>query len=271
MKRMALGVVLPLLAAANASLRQTMAPVFVELAPSPAAAPAAAPASPLAAMIDGQAAAESLAEAAMLRAARHAREAKHSAAVARRAYEQLAAARQKAAEAAGQKVLEDAIIDTRKDAAVAAKMRQGWEDQQRTIAAQRGVVAAAAYKKAKLQALAVADAWDQHAGDLSKAGRQYEGFAVREQLQEKKLKEQLQKEGDNPEVLKAMQAAEVNMNEGLKSSERYEEEAQQARKEADGIRSNATWYEKAEVAAAYHAMYAELPKGVTPPMLPTLP
>jgi len=67
--------------------------------------------------------AETLAEAELTRAERHAREAKESAALARYAYEKLAASQEAAADAAGQAVLEDVILDARRDAREAMKLQ----------------------------------------------------------------------------------------------------------------------------------------------------
>ncbi|CAJ1393164.1 unnamed protein product [Effrenium voratum] len=246
---------------------------LVGLAASPAAAPASAPASAPSAAQQGQgeAAAASLAEVALLRAQRHAREAKQSAALARYAYEKLAKSRQMAAEAAGQAALEDVILDARKDAKEATEIRAGWEDQMRAQASQKAVVAAAVYKKAKLRNLAVAEAWDKHATDLTKTSRQYEEYAMRQEIQEKKLKATVAQGSSSPSALKRLHDAEVNVNEGLRAVRRYEEDAQAARREAAGIRANASWYDEAEAAAAAHALYAALPEGVVPPPLPALP
>jgi len=159
------------------------------------AAPAAAPASADLSEVKhtGEVAAESLAEVALMQAKRHAREAKQSAALARFAYEKLAKSRETAAEAAGQAVLEDVIIDARKDAGEAVKIRAGWEDEARAHAAQKAVAAAAVYKKAKLRDLQVAEAWEHQATLLLKTSRQYEEYASRQEMKEKKIKAALKK------------------------------------------------------------------------------
>eukprot|EP00434_Breviolum_minutum_P013009 symbB.v1.2.011465.t1/scaffold770.1/size163962/1 len=159
------------------------------------AAPAAAPASADLSEVKhtGEVAAESLAEVALMQAKRHAHEAKQSAALARFAYEKLAKSREAAAEAAGQAVLEDVIIDARKDAGEAVKIRAGWEDEARAHAAQKAVAAAAVYKKAKLRDLQVAEAWEHQATLLLKTSRQYEEYASRQEMKEKKVKAALKK------------------------------------------------------------------------------
>jgi len=175
------------------------------------AAPAAAPAAPLSASElehTGEVAAESLAEVALLRAQRHAREAKQSAALARYAYEKLAKSREEASEAAGQAALEDVILDARKDAGEAVKIRAGWEDAARAHAAQKAVVAAAVYKKAKLRDLQVAEAWEKQATLLLKTSRQYEEYAARQEMKEKKLKQALKK-------LEAKEAEPTSLLEGV--------------------------------------------------------
>eukprot|EP00435_Cladocopium_sp_Y103_P051184 s681_g15.t2 len=180
-------------------------------APDAASAPAAAPAAaaPMSASElehTGEVAAESLAEVALLRAQRHAREAKQSAALARYAYEKLAKSREEASEAAGQAALEDVILDARKDAGEAVKIRAGWEDAARAHAAQKAVVAAAVYKKAKLRDLQVAEAWDKQATLLLKTSRQYEEYAARQEMKEKKLKQALKKlEAETPETSALLQ------------------------------------------------------------------
>lgn len=71
--------------------------------------------------------AESVAELALLRAQRHAREARESAALARYAYEKLAKSRDVAVETAGDAALEDVIKDARQDATEAVKILRGSE------------------------------------------------------------------------------------------------------------------------------------------------
>lgn len=71
--------------------------------------------------------AESVAELALLRAQRHAREAQESAALAKYAYEKLAKSRDVAVETAGDAALEDVIKDARQDASDAVKILRGSE------------------------------------------------------------------------------------------------------------------------------------------------
>mmetsp|Transcript_89197 Transcript_89197/g.158106 ORF Transcript_89197/g.158106 Transcript_89197/m.158106 type:complete len:381 (+) Transcript_89197:30-1172(+) len=219
---------------------------------------------------DGEEIAENLAEVAMLRAERRAREAKQAAALSHYAYEKLKISREKAADAAGQAALEEVIIDTRKDSNEAAKIRTGWEDGARDHAMQKALVAAAPYKTAKLQTLRVAEAWDKSAADYASTGKQYEAYAMRKQLQEKALKKSLETEA-SAELNEELISAEASAKESVKTADKYIEEARTARKEAAKIRAQSGWDDQAEAAAAAHAMYADLPKGVSPPLLPPLP
>lgn len=115
----------------------------------------------------------------------------------------------------------------------------------------------------------MAEAWEKQATDLAQTSRQYEEYAVQQEMKEKKIKAEVRK-GDTSRRSE-LQEVEVEVNEGVDAAHRYEEEAQAARKEAEGIRANSSWYDQAEKAAAAHTLYAELPKSVIPPPLPPLP
>eukprot|EP00931_Biecheleriopsis_adriatica_P057594 TRINITY_DN34183_c0_g1_i1.p1 TRINITY_DN34183_c0_g1~~TRINITY_DN34183_c0_g1_i1.p1 ORF type:complete len:426 (+),score=127.85 TRINITY_DN34183_c0_g1_i1:116-1279(+) len=246
---------------------------------APAAAPAAAPgvapagdaASPAEARSQAEEAAEALAQAAMRKAERRAREAKQSAALSRYAYEKLAASRETAADAAGQAALEQVIIDARKDASEAAGIRAGWEAKAMKHAQRKALVAAAIYKNAKTKSLQVADAWANNADDLERTGKQYEEFALTKQLEEQKLEEMLSKKADDTDLQAKFLAAQVASKNALATATKYSEQGHDAKLEAERIRGDSAWYDKAAAAAAAHAMYADLPEGVAPPLLPPLP
>eukprot|EP00930_Biecheleria_cincta_P057355 TRINITY_DN4330_c0_g3_i1.p1 TRINITY_DN4330_c0_g3~~TRINITY_DN4330_c0_g3_i1.p1 ORF type:complete len:402 (+),score=120.06 TRINITY_DN4330_c0_g3_i1:85-1290(+) len=215
--------------------------------------------------------AEQLAEAAVLQAANRATQAKQAAALSKYAYEKLAHSRNEAAEAAGQAALENVIIDARKDAGEAAQIRLGWEETARAHAAQKALVAAAVYKNAKVKSLSIADAWQQSAADLLKVGKQYEEYSTRQQMGEREIKKQLLADASNSELVAKLHAAEVAVEHGMAAAKKYVKQANAAKDEAARIRANGAWYDQAEAAAAAHAMYADLPKGVMPPPLPPLP
>jgi len=237
----------------------------------PAASPAAADVADEAGSNQEERVAEQLAEAAVLQAAHRATEAKQAAALSRYAYEKLTHSRNEAAEAAGQAALEEVIIDARKDAGEATKIRLGWEEGAKAHAAQKALVAAAVYKNAKVKALSVADAWEQSAADLLKVGKQYEEYSTRQQMGEREIKKQLEDDASNAELLAKLHSAEVAVEHGMVAAKKYVKQANAAKDEAARIRANGAWYDQAEAAAAAHAMYADLPKGVMPPPLPPLP
>eukprot|EP00933_Yihiella_yeosuensis_P023641 TRINITY_DN1839_c1_g1_i1.p1 TRINITY_DN1839_c1_g1~~TRINITY_DN1839_c1_g1_i1.p1 ORF type:complete len:423 (-),score=116.63 TRINITY_DN1839_c1_g1_i1:134-1402(-) len=139
----------------------------------------------------GEQAAVSLAKAAMMRAERHAREAKQSAKLAQFAYEQLQKSREAASNAAGQAALEKVIIEARQDANRAGAIRVGWEDKQRAGAVHQAIVAAALYKREKNKALALAEEWDNSARDFEKAVTEYEGYSERQLVKGNSLRTQL--------------------------------------------------------------------------------
>lgn len=261
-----------------ADKEEAAAPLVALAASAPAAAAASGPASsPAAAEEDAagnsqeEQVAEQLAEAAVLQAANRATQAKQAAALSKYAYEKLAHSRNEAAEAAGQAALEEVIIDARKDAGEATQIRLGWEEQSKAHAAQKALVAAAIYKNAKVKSLTIADAWEQSAADLLKVGKQYEEYSTRQQMGEREIKKQLQDDASNSELLAKLHTAEVTVEHGMVAAKKYAKQANAAKDEAARIRGNGAWYDQAEAAAAAHAMYADLPKGVMPPPLPPLP
>jgi len=254
-----------------------VAPVVALAASAPAAAASGLVSSPAAAEEDAagngqeEQVAEQLAEAAVLQASHRATQAKQAAALSKYAYEKLVHSRNEAAEAAGQAALEEVIIDARKDAGEATQIRLGWEEQAKAHAAQKALVAAAVYKNAKVKSLGIADAWEQSAADLLKVGKQYEEYSTRQQMGEREIKKQLEDDASNSELLAKLHTAEVAVEHGMVAAKKYAKQANAAKDEAARIRTNGAWYDQAEAAAAAHAMYADLPKGVMPPPLPPLP
>lgn len=203
-----------------------------------------------------------LARAEMLQAKKHAMTAGASAKAAREAYEAIKSNAEKMGLAAGKATVDEMRKEAGRQAKRALTIRQKWEDGVRLNAAKAAIAAAVVYQNAKGRDMLLAGAWQGRAGQFASAASSSEKAAQDDEAIAARYRRQ-----KNAKLAKEY-ATQASM--AFQVADEYSKRAAASSKQADAIRRGAMWYDFAAQSAADNVIYASMPAGVMPPVMPPL-